>query len=136
MSAHSPPLPIAGSVTFLYTRDLAATLPFYRDLLGLPQVGDQRAGDGQGCRIFRTGPSSYVGLCCLAHRAVVPDGVVFTMITPDVDGWYARLKQAGADLLGPPRLSERFRVYGFFVRDPNGYPIEFQAFRDSKWGGV
>lgn len=126
----SPPLPILGSVTFLYTRDLPGTARFYAETLGLPLALDQGP-----CRIFRTGPSSFVGVCDKADRAVQPAGVVFTMITPDVDGWWERLRQAGVPLDGPPRYSPTFRVYAFFAFDPNGYRIEFQQFRDSAWPG-
>ncbi len=34
----------------------------------------------------------------------------------------------------PPQLSTQFNVYSFFVRDPNGYKLEFQSFRDPAWG--
>ena len=52
-------------ITFLYTRDLAATARFYEDVLGLPLTVDQ--GD---CRIYRVSRDGYVGFC---QRAAAPD---------------------------------------------------------------
>ena len=123
-----PPFPITQNVTFLYCHDLKATLPFYRDVLGLEQVVDQGA-----CVIFRASPTGYVGICSRANRAVEPKGVVYTFVTPDVDGWYAYLHQKGVKTDGAPGYSDEFRVYAFFAFDPSGYRLEFQEFRDSQW---
>ena len=46
----------------------------------------------------------------------------------DEDG-HAFVRQADV----PPELSEKFNVYGFFLRDPNGYLLEFQTFLDPRW---
>ena len=48
--------------------------------------------------------------------------------TDGVDVWYARLMEAGADVEGEPHVLAQFNIYACFVRDPNGYRIEFQQF--------
>lgn len=127
MAAAHPP--IDQQVTWVYTADLPGTAPFYADVLGLELALDQ----GQ-CRIFRAGPDSFIGLChARPGRHVEPKGVVFTFVTPDVDGWHARFKAHGIDSLEAPQRSETFNVYAFFVRDPNGYLLEFQQFLDPAW---
>jgi predicted enzyme related to lactoylglutathione lyase len=120
---------IAQQITWVYTHDLAATARFYGGTLALTLVLDQGL-----CRIFRTGASSFVGVCAARPgRVVEPKGVVITLVTPEVDAWHARLAAAGVRIEAPPRLSETFNVYGFFAFDPEGYRIEFQAFRDPRW---
>jgi catechol 2,3-dioxygenase-like lactoylglutathione lyase family enzyme len=120
---------IHQQVTWVYTQDLEATAPFYEDTLGLPLVLDQDA-----CRIYRSSASSFLGLCrARPGREVEPRGVVLTLVTPDVDSWHIHLLAAGAPLEGAPVRSERFNVYSFFTRDPNGYRIEFQQFLDPAW---
>lgn len=120
---------VAQQVTWVYTDDLAGTARFYSETLALQQVLDQGA-----CRIFRTGDSSFLGVCQVRPgREVEPRGVVITLVTDDVDGWYARLDGLGVPVDAPPRRSEAFNVYAFFARDPNGYRIEFQRFLDPAW---
>ncbi len=122
--------PISEQVTFLYTRDLAATSRFYGEVVGLEMVLDQGS-----CHIFRTGPGAYVGCCERADRPRSPVGLTFTLVSSDVDGWYARLVERGVEFVAPPRLSEEFQVYACLFHDPNGYRIEIQEFRDPRWPG-
>ena len=120
---------IDQQITWVYTHDLDATAPFYEVTLGLQSVLDQGA-----CRVYRASASSFLGLCrARPGRDVEPRGVVLTLVTPDVDAWYAQLQTAGAKLEGAPSRSEQFNVYCFFALDPNGYRIEFQQFLDPAW---
>lgn len=115
-------------ITWIYTYDLAKTALFYADTLGLTEVLDQGM-----CRVFQTSATSFIGVCQRPDRDVEPKGVILTLLTPDVDGWYAHLKAAGADLVTEPGHSERAKAYAFFCRDPEGYRIEFQNFHDPRW---
>jgi catechol 2,3-dioxygenase-like lactoylglutathione lyase family enzyme len=132
----SPP-PLAQSVTFLYAEDVAASRRFYAEVLGLPLELEQAGG---ACAIFAAAPGdrAFLGVCrARGPRQVqdprTPGGVVFTLVSADVDGWHARLVAAGAEVLGPPALSAEYRVYGFFFRDPAGYLLEVQRFEDPGW---
>ena len=119
---------IQQQVTWVYTHDLPTTARFYAETLALPLVLDQGA-----CRIYRTSATSFLGVCQVRPgREVEPRGVVITLVTDDVDGWYERLRSRGA-LPEPPTRSEQFDVYCFFARDPEGYLIEFQTFLDPAW---
>jgi predicted enzyme related to lactoylglutathione lyase len=123
------PPPINQSVTWVYTEDLDAACDFYARGLGLAQVLDQSQ-----CRIFRQGPTGFLGVCRTRQgREIEPKGVVITFVTDDVDGWHAHLLAHGVTPDGPPTHSAAFNVYGFFARDPNGYRLEFQSFRDPAW---
>lgn len=124
-----PMLPIDQQITFLYTRDLASTVHFYEDVLGLELVLDQAV-----CRIYHVTGSAFVGLC---QRDDLPDdrvsGVIFTLVTQQVDKWYTHLVKLGVTIEKPPTLNPRYNIYHFFLRDPNGYLIEIQRFLNPAW---
>ena len=129
MAMSAPPPKIDQMVTWVYTEDLPGTADFYAQTLGLEMILDQGA-----CRIYRVSQSAFLGVCrTRPGRYVEPKGVVLTLVSPDVDGWYARLKQRGVHLEASPGRSEQFNVYCFFARDPNGYLVEFQSFLDPAW---
>lgn len=116
-------------IVWVYTEDLAATARFYAESVGLEMVHDQVS-----CRIYRAAPAAFIGVCAArAGRAVEPRGVVITLVSGDVDGWYRRLTDRGVPTDGPPRTIEPFNVYAFFATDPNGYRLEFQRFLDPGW---
>ena len=117
-------------ITFLHTRDLEATARFYEDILGLPLALDQ--GD---CRIYRVSQGGYVGFCRRAAAPEQPSGVILTLVTPDVDGWYRRLVDLGIAFEKPPALNPKYDIYHCFLRDPSGYLIEIQRFLDPAWAG-
>jgi catechol 2,3-dioxygenase-like lactoylglutathione lyase family enzyme len=120
--------PVSEQITFLYTEDIEETAPFYEDALGLALTLDQG-----GCRIYQiTGQTAYVGIC---ERATprTPDGVIFTLVTPDVDGWYGRIRSHGYTPEDKPKINKDYGIYHFFVKDPNGYLIEVQRFLDEDW---
>jgi len=126
-----PPIEIDQQVVFVYTDAFDSTVAWYENVLGLELILDQ----GQA-RIYRTSSSSFLGVCKVRPgRYVEPKGVVLTLATKPaaVDQWFRRLSEQGADILGPPERNDMFNVYAFFVRDPNGYLIEFQSFLDPRW---
>lgn len=122
-------LPVDSQITFLYTRDLEKSAHFYEDILGLPLAVDQGS-----CRIYHIiGQHAYFGIC---ERDTAPDnpvGIIFTFVTQDVDGWYERITSKGWECEHAPESSETYKLYHFFVNDPNGYKIEFQRFNDDQW---
>ncbi|MCO5183764.1 MAG: VOC family protein [Anaerolineae bacterium] len=115
-------------VTFVYTRDLAASAEFYETILGLPLVLDQGL-----CRIYRVSSDGFLGVCASADSAPEPRGIILTLVTDEVDAWYERLLTYGVPVEKTPQLNPRFNIYHLFVRDPDGYLIEIQTFLDPKW---
>lgn len=121
-------LPISEQITFLYTRDIQRSARFYEEILGLELALDQG-----GCRIYRIlKGSAYLGIC-ERETPRTPDGVIFTIVTPDVDAWYARISGSGIETDGTPRVTEAYGIYHFFFRDPNGYLLEVQRFLADPW---
>ncbi len=118
---------ITGQITWVYTEDLAASVGFYCDVLGLAVWRD--AGSAM---IFETGPGAYLGVCqVFGGRVVQPEGGMITLLANDADGvdrWYKHLQANGAKIEHPPKTLEPFGIYSFFCRDPNGYVIELQCF--------
>lgn len=116
-------------VTFLYTRDLAASARFYEDVLGLELALDQGA-----CRIYRAAPGSFIGLCQRDDAAENSRDVIVTFVSQDVDGWYAALREKGVAFEKPPTFNPQYNIYHCFLRDPNGYLLEIQRFLSPEWG--
>jgi catechol 2,3-dioxygenase-like lactoylglutathione lyase family enzyme len=116
-----------AQITFCYTRDLPATARFYEQTLGLPLVLDQG-----GCRIYRGAGDAYLGFCG-REEAPVPQGVLLTLVTDDVDGWHRKLAAEGVPFEKEPAHNPEYRIYHCFFRDPNGYMLEIQRFDDPDW---
>ena len=109
-------------VTFLPAADLDRSHRFYNEVLGLELWLDQGT-----CRIYRVNDGALVGLC----RHIEPRpaaGVITTLVTEDVDGWYERLVGAGAAIEDGPDHNETFGIYHFYVTDPDGNRLEVQRF--------
>ncbi len=123
-------MPFDQQITFLYTSDLDRGARFYGETLGLELVLVQEAG----CRIYRTGPSSFVGLCKPRDgRTPETGGVILCLVTDDVDAWARKLEAAGVTLEKPPQRHSDFAIYHCFFRDPDGYLLEIQRFEDDAW---
>ena len=114
---------ITQQITFLHAQNLAETRQFYMDIVGLPLARDQ-----DSCLIFKVTQDAYLGFC--EHIEPIPPGrkVILTLVSEDVDGWYAAVRQNHQDLIDPPRYNPNYQIYHFFIPDPNGYWIEIQRF--------
>lgn len=119
-------IPKSG-ITFLKTKDLAATSAFYGQVMGFKMVLDQGK-----CRIFRICPNAFVGFC-LTEGSTGSEEVILTIEIEDVDGFCAYLEGQGVEIEVRPRLNEVYKIYQMFVRDPNGYLVEIQRFLDPAW---
>ena len=122
--------PIDQQITFLYTPDLVTTARFYEQIMDLELALDQGT-----CRIYHTGPHAFLGICERVGAVIDSGNVIFTLVTPDVDGWYVMLKEKGVSFEKPPAFNPRYKIYHCFLRDPNGYLIEIQRFEDPRWQG-
>jgi len=124
---------VQQQVTFLYTHDLEVSAAFYGNVLKLPLALDQGT-----CRIYRVATGAFLGICQrdgLTHDPAAANRVIVTLVTPDVDGWYAYLQEQGVHFEKPPQHNPKFNIYHCFLRDPNGYLIEIQRFLDPAWPG-
>ncbi|MCH2134170.1 MAG: VOC family protein [Phycisphaerales bacterium] len=118
---------IDSQITFCSVSDLQRTSRFWGDVIGLPLVVDQGT-----CRIYRSTGEAYLGFC-EREEPIDPAGVILTIVSPEVDAWHDRLRQAGVEMEHPPRHNPTYGIYHFFARDPDGYRVEIQQFDDSSW---
>ena len=119
---------IHQQVTFLSTSDLEKTAHFYENVFGLDLVLNQGT-----CRIYRICGDGFLGFC--QREGVTPhsSGVIFTLVTSEVDKWYQFLQEKDIGVEEPPTHNPTYNIYHFFVTDPNGYSIEIQEFFDPAW---
>jgi catechol 2,3-dioxygenase-like lactoylglutathione lyase family enzyme len=122
------PKPFDQFVCFIYCEDLGKTCRFYEEIIGLKLVLDQGS-----CRIYRVAPNSFLGVCTGMDAPKDQSSVILTLVTDDVDGWYAYLKPFNLTFEKTPQLYEKFNIYHLFVRDPEGYLVEIQQFLDKDW---
>ena len=119
---------VENSVVFFPCKDIKETSRFYQETVGLKKVQEQAGGK---LHIFDTG-YGYLGFCQYDDGRPIPSGPVGMCISlnchdeADVDRHYERLKEKGAEIVMPPCKQEKFPVYACFIRDPDGYKVEFQ----------
>lgn len=119
---------IDQQITFIYTDDLDRSAHFYETIMGLPLWRDQG-----GCRIYQVSAEGYLGVCQTGGAAKGtltenPTNVILTLVTEEVDAWYAYLRAQGVTFTQTPEENPRYQIYHCFLRDPNGYLIEIQRF--------
>lgn len=118
---------IDQQVTFLYTNDLGKSAEFYENILQLPLVLDQGA-----CRIYSISNTAFLGVC-YTEQPIDSTSIIVTLVSDQVDDWYKFLSAHNIPLEKPPTYNPKFNIYHLFLRDPNGYLIEIQTFRDPAW---
>lgn len=111
----------------ILVKDLAASLQFYRAVLGLetlPTTGEYRvqlrAGETVLTLLERRAFDEALGI-----KAQVNDGggVVLKFQVPDVQASYAALLSAGAQVVRSPRRTP-WNTLSAFLRDPDGVLVE------------
>jgi len=121
-------LGLQANITFLYYRDIPRAQRFYEDVLGLTLTVDQGYS-----KIYRVSPTSYVGLVDESqglHRASPQKPVTLSFVTAEVDAWYAYLRGRGVEMVHELADGRRQPTRGFVAKDPEGYYLEFETFRD------
>lgn len=119
-----------AQITFLPSADLERSRAFYGGVLGLELVVDQGT-----CHIYKVAGEAFLGTC---RRDVVEatEGVIFTFVTDDVDGWCTRILDSGGQIESGPEHSDYYNIYHAFLRDPDGHRLEIQRFDDPDWSSA
>lgn len=118
------PVPeISEQITFLHAGDLDATRLFYSQILELPLVREQAT-----CLIFKVTGGAFLGFCEHIEQITPGRKVILTLVSDDVDGWYDILQSKGVEVMDAPKANPKYKIYHFFLKDPNGYWIEIQRF--------
>jgi hypothetical protein len=125
-SASMNPRPsIVSQTVMLYYDDLNAPETFYGEQLGLEKTRDFgwakffRVSAGAEVGIVKSGPGAY-------FTPQPRNAVMLSIVTSDVDAWYARLKsQHDIVFLVDIHTSDTAPIRNFMVQDPGGYAVEF-----------
>jgi catechol 2,3-dioxygenase-like lactoylglutathione lyase family enzyme len=118
-------LKFTQQITFLHSNNLDRTRHFYSEILGLNCVRDQRT-----CLIFKATKTAYLGFCEHIEQIQAGRRIILTLITEDVDLWHKRLQDKNVEMMGAPKANPKYKIYHFFLKDPDGYTIEIQKFDD------
>ena len=125
---------IRSQITFLYYHELEPVDRFYRDVMGLELVEDQR-----WAKIYAIGRGAFLGIVGGEkgfHEPQDENAVLVTLVVDDVFAWYDYLEERGVNLLTHVRDVEDIQVRGFFLADPGGYTLEIQQFLNPEIAAV
>ncbi len=101
-----------------YVRNLAASVAFYRDQLGLEMAWEMPEYKVAGVLL---NAGALLVLCEKAGQAGGAGAPVFVLNIPDVDAAYNQLLAKGVVFSGPP--SDEFYGRAVDVTDPDGYRL-------------
>lgn len=122
-------LRIAGGVPFFYYQDLAAAANWYEHELGLRRVADEG-----WVVIIEITPTSFIGLVNASDgtlRPIEEKGALLSIETPDLEAWYARLKESpNSNITQGIKIGAKGKIEEFRLEDPGGYAVEFFRWRD------
>ena len=118
---------IKANMVFFYYKDLDKAVDFYENVLGLTRVLDY--GFAKAFQVSRTSLVCLVDETKGMHKTTEPKTVTLSIITQQVDEWYANLKSKGVKIHSALQESSRIPIKGFVALDSEGYFLEFQTFK-------
>jgi len=116
--------------TKLLVNDLERTADFYKAVCGLDELARVESvigGRAMSEIMFKptaAGAATFVLLRFHDAQAPAEDEVITGFITPDLDGFVARVEAAGGSIHEPIRARPEHGVKVAFVKDPEGHLIE------------
>ena len=108
-----------SGIMFLKTRDLEKTISFYTKRLGFQIWLKQR-----DCTILRNG-NLLLGFCQGDEPEKEGIITIFYRDKTKVDEMYEELRDTATT---EPKINEKYQIYHFFAKDPEGRTIEIQTF--------
>lgn len=122
------------TIRILVRKNYGECYDFYTQKIGLVPVWGDRNGpytsfatsnDTAPCFAIFAGEAMPMFQGYLQPQSTMqPDTVVGVIPTDDIDGDYARLKQAGVEFLGEPQFIEDWGMRCTYFRDPEGNLFE------------
>ena len=114
--------------TILFVRDMAKSVAFYRDLVGLRlkmESPEWSEFDSGGCTLALHKAAE--GSVPEVQTGQIPAGHIHCgFIVQDVDGFADRMEQAGVPMMEPVKMQEFGARMGVW-RDPDGVPVSVMA---------
>ncbi len=110
----------------IWVRDLARSVDFYTNGLGLDVLATVDAGDIQEVIVGRSGTGSQLMLAARAGEPASPPAGIWKVFltSQDAAADYARALAAGAVAVTEPYDLAQFGVTIALVQDPDGYLLE------------
>ena len=112
-----------AQVVMFYYKGLDEVDRFYGELLGF-----EKTLDYDWVKMYQTSANSTVGLVAESegawHDVQEKNAVMLSIVTREVDAWYARLQQKdGITFL--KEIGDGGPIRSFMIQDPGGYTVEF-----------
>lgn len=108
-----------AGIIFLGTRKMDEIERFYTGQIGMDLWLRQ-----EDCLIFKHG-NLRLGFCARPEAECAGTITFVYQTAGEVDAMHERLKSIA---LATPAVSDKYRIYRFFARDPEGRLLEFQCF--------
>lgn len=121
-------LGIKATVLWLYSNDVHAMSRFYETVMDFGLVVDQG-----WAMIHQSSPSGFIGPVDGArgmHSWTEEKAVMISLLTTDIDGWFAHLSEEEGFTMRDAEISVENRAGArvFVGQDPDAYVIEFDEF--------
>lgn len=123
-----------ATIRILVRKDYGECFDFYTKKIGLTAVWGDRNGPYTSFATSADAPPCFAIFSGEAmpmfkgyeqpNAKTQPDTVVAVIPTPDLDGDYLRLKEAGVKFLGEPQYIEEWGMRCTYFRDPEGNLFE------------
>ncbi|MFI3283578.1 MAG: VOC family protein [Erysipelotrichaceae bacterium] len=109
-------------VVFYPCTNIEETYTFYTKIIGLTLYEDQGM-----CKILDSG-YGYIGFCQYDDPTLATKTCISFNLNnkEEVDLMHQKMQSCNVEITSPPSQHPKFNVYSFFMKDPNGYTVEFQ----------
>jgi len=108
-----------SGIIFLRTMDLDMIRDLYIEKIGMELWLEQK-----DC-IILTHDNMMLGFCQRDEKDTQGMITFYFDTNEEVDSFYEKFRDTSD---GPPRVNEKYDIYHFFCKDPEGRTIEFQRF--------
>lgn len=108
-----------SGIIFFKTRDINKIKDFYTKRVGMDVWLEQA-----DCVILKHG-NLLLGFC---QREELDNQGIITFFYENTDQVYNMYKKFRLEALAEPIVNEKYNIYHFFIKDPEGRLVEFQTF--------
>lgn len=108
----------------IHTADLARSLEFYTELVGLPVTRSMSGGPGPEIRFLGEGETMVELIAGPVVKTAGASGFSIGFLTDDLDAQMQRLAAAGYPVESGP-FSPAPGIRFFYVQDPDGVRVQF-----------
>lgn len=115
-----------STVIWFYYKDMEGVQRFYEEVMGFDLIVDQG-----WAKIYQIGPTGYFGLVDETlgmHNYTETKGVTLSLITDDIDGWFAYLDARDDVDMRHEAVVDEAPYRAFVAYDPEGYYLEWDVF--------